>query len=281
MPNPRRCTKSKAPRQSRGTNLRRTRDDSPDGAPGAPASPHRPIHGEIVAAARRPALYQPLLAAPDTFDGRFEMVTLHAGLVMRRLMKIRRPGRSWRRISSTASFVHFDVALRETGAWRCRRRQAPEDDGGSLLRPEQSLWRGWLDGPRQDRLTEALARNVYAACADVGARARGAAPGRLSCAPSDAVLAATPLEDIRRRSFDFPAPTRIAHREPEPWLRTTPSAASGGSIPSPGDGLERRHRGQSRPSGRAGERSTGLPAIGRLDRQFTLRRSGAAWFRSG
>jgi cytochrome b pre-mRNA-processing protein 3 len=42
------------------------------------------ILGEIVAAARRPALYE-ALGAPDRFDGRFELLTLHAGLVLRRL----------------------------------------------------------------------------------------------------------------------------------------------------------------------------------------------------
>src|SRR5579871_3347986 len=42
------------------------------------------ILGEIVAAARRPALYQ-ALEAPDRLDGRFELLTLHAGLVLRRL----------------------------------------------------------------------------------------------------------------------------------------------------------------------------------------------------
>src|SRR5208282_1026080 len=42
------------------------------------------ILGEIVAAARRPALYQ-ALQAPDLIDGRFELLTLHAGLVLRRL----------------------------------------------------------------------------------------------------------------------------------------------------------------------------------------------------
>ena len=39
------------------------------------------ILGEIVAASRRPALYQ-ALQAPDRIDGRFELLTLHAGLVL-------------------------------------------------------------------------------------------------------------------------------------------------------------------------------------------------------
>ena len=42
------------------------------------------IHGEIVAAARAPALYAHWAVA-DSLDGRFEMIALHAGLVMRRL----------------------------------------------------------------------------------------------------------------------------------------------------------------------------------------------------
>ena len=72
------------------------------------------IHGKIVAAARRPALYADL-GVPDTFDGRFEMVTLHAGLVMRRLMKHSDAGAELAHELADSVFRHFDVALREMG----------------------------------------------------------------------------------------------------------------------------------------------------------------------
>ena len=66
------------------------------------------IHGEIVAAARAPGLFAEL-AVPDNLDGRFEMIALHAGLVMRRLGELGRLAERSRRISSTASFAHFET----------------------------------------------------------------------------------------------------------------------------------------------------------------------------
>jgi cytochrome b pre-mRNA-processing protein 3 len=42
------------------------------------------LHGEIVAAARNPVLFTDYGIA-DTFEGRFEALTLHAVLVLRRL----------------------------------------------------------------------------------------------------------------------------------------------------------------------------------------------------
>ena len=72
------------------------------------------IHGKIVAAARRPALYADL-GVPDTFDGRFEMVTLHAGLVMRRLMRQPEAGTALAHDLADGVFRHFEVALREMG----------------------------------------------------------------------------------------------------------------------------------------------------------------------
>jgi cytochrome b pre-mRNA-processing protein 3 len=50
------------------------------------------LHGDIVAAARRPALFLDF-EAPDTPEGRFEMIALHAGLAIRRLSAIPGVGR--------------------------------------------------------------------------------------------------------------------------------------------------------------------------------------------
>jgi cytochrome b pre-mRNA-processing protein 3 len=72
------------------------------------------LHGKIVAAARRPALYAEL-GVPDTYDGRFEMVALHAGLVMRRLTGLSGMGEELAQELADSVFRHFDVALREIG----------------------------------------------------------------------------------------------------------------------------------------------------------------------
>lgn len=74
----------------------------------------RRLHGEIVAAARRPALFRDYGVA-DTFEGRFEMMALHAGLVLRRLTTLPQPGPALAADLTDALFRHFDAALRETG----------------------------------------------------------------------------------------------------------------------------------------------------------------------
>ena len=70
------------------------------------------LRGEIVAASRRPALYQ-ALAAPDRLDGRFELLTLHAGLVLRRLVAIGGLGDHVAQDLVDSLFLHFDDTLRE------------------------------------------------------------------------------------------------------------------------------------------------------------------------
>lgn len=72
------------------------------------------LHGEIVAAARHPVFYLEF-GVPDTFEGRFELVTLHAGLVLRHLAGLPDPASALARDITDAVFSHFDAALRETG----------------------------------------------------------------------------------------------------------------------------------------------------------------------
>ncbi len=68
------------------------------------------IHGEIVAAARAPALYT-LYGVPDDLDGRFEMATLHADLLLRRLNDLGEVDLAQDVVDRV--FEGFDDALRE------------------------------------------------------------------------------------------------------------------------------------------------------------------------
>ena len=72
------------------------------------------IRGEIVAAARRPQLYE-ALAAPDRIEGRFELLTLHAGLVLRRLAALGGVADAIAQDLVDSLFTHFDDTLREIG----------------------------------------------------------------------------------------------------------------------------------------------------------------------
>jgi cytochrome b pre-mRNA-processing protein 3 len=68
----------------------------------------------VADAARNPAFFRDL-GVPDTVEGRFEMVTLHAHLAVRRLRALPAPGPDLGQDLVDAVFAHFDAALRELG----------------------------------------------------------------------------------------------------------------------------------------------------------------------
>jgi cytochrome b pre-mRNA-processing protein 3 len=70
------------------------------------------IHGEIVAAARAPELFRDF-GIPDDLDGRFEMMTLHAGLMLRRLADFGGKSGDLGQALLDRLFEGFDDALRE------------------------------------------------------------------------------------------------------------------------------------------------------------------------
>ena len=52
----------------------------------------RRLHEAVVAQSRLPAFFLPPYGVADTFEGRFEILTLNAGLVLRRLSLLPEPG---------------------------------------------------------------------------------------------------------------------------------------------------------------------------------------------
>ena len=119
------------------------------------------IRGEIVAAARRPALYE-TLRAPDRFDGRFELLTLHVGLVLRRLVAIGGLGQDIAQDLINSVFLNFDDTLRELAlsdiAVSKRLKKIKEAFYGRNAAYAVAL----ISRSRPD-LEAALARNVYGA----------------------------------------------------------------------------------------------------------------------
>ncbi len=117
------------------------------------------LYGRAVAAARAPVLYA-VLGVPDTLDGRFDMVSLHAFLLIRRLRGLKSPGPALAQAVFDAMFNDMDVTLREMGV----------GDLG-VGRRVKSMWEGFhgrasayqtaLDSGDRIVLTEALARNVW------------------------------------------------------------------------------------------------------------------------
>lgn len=121
----------------------------------SPASGVAPAYAAIVAAARRPAFYERHGVA-DTPDGRYDMIVLHAFLVLDRL----RPEREFTQALADAVFADMDRSLREMGvgdvAVPKKVRQMAEAFYGRV-----AAYAAAVEGGAQP-LAAALARNVFA-----------------------------------------------------------------------------------------------------------------------
>lgn len=72
------------------------------------------LHARVVAASRAPVLYLEA-HVPDTVEGRFECLSLHAMLLLRRLRELGEAGEAVAQEYVDCLFRHLDIALRELG----------------------------------------------------------------------------------------------------------------------------------------------------------------------
>ena len=156
------------------------------------------LRGEIADASRRPALYA-ALGAPDRVDGRFELLTLHVGLVLRRLVAVGGLGDEMAQDLVNSVFMHLDDTLRE---------QALSDISVSkrlaamkkAFYGRNAAYAEALDSGSRERLAAALSRNVYGM--------PGGAPEASALADYllavDGALQRTPIEDFTTGRFRFP-----------------------------------------------------------------------------
>lgn len=160
------------------------------------------LYGGAVAAARDPALYA-VLGVPDSIPGRFELISLHVALLIRRLRQEDAPlqpgtgqpgrGAAVSQAVFDAMFADMDLNLREMGIGDM-----------SVGKRVKALWEafhgrahayeGPLAVPDAAALAEALARNVWKEAV------RADAPGpeglaRLAIAQAGA-LSALPFESF-------------------------------------------------------------------------------------
>lgn len=158
------------------------------------------LHGEIIEAARDPALYTDYAIA-DTLEGRFEAVTLHATLVLRQLNGMAPPAPELAQDLANALFSHFDAALREMGvgdsAVPKRMKGMAEAFIGRGVAYDQALREGG------GALEAALTRNVYADRADGARLARFVLAAR-------AALAEASFDAFARGPVPFPKPASVA-----------------------------------------------------------------------
>ena len=161
------------------------------------------LHSEIVGAVRRPAFYLDY-AVPDTFEGRFELLALHAGLVLRRFNAAAAPGPAVAQDLVDAVFGHLDADLREAGVGDItvpkRMKRLCEAFLGRSASYDAALKVG------HGALAEALARNVFAG--------RGGEVDRMAryAASAAAALDAAALEDCLSGPLPFPDPSSIPAR---------------------------------------------------------------------
>ena len=155
------------------------------------------LRGEIVAASRRPRLYAEL-DVPDRVEGRFELLTLHAGLMLRRLVAAGGLGGEMAQDLVNALFMHLDDTLREQGLSDLpvsKRLRAMKQ----AFFGRNAAYAAALDAGSREKLAAALARNVYG---------QAAAPKAALLADYvfalDAALKETPLEDFLTGRFRFP-----------------------------------------------------------------------------
>jgi cytochrome b pre-mRNA-processing protein 3 len=159
------------------------------------------ILGEIVAAARRPPLYE-ALGVPDRINGRFELLTLHAGLVLRRLAALGGLADAIAQDLVNSVFAHFDDTLREMGTSDiavAKRLKAM----ASAFYGRNAAYAAALDDGFAASLAAALARNVYGAAGQDDAPKAEALAHYVALL--DAALATIPIETFASGRFRFPS----------------------------------------------------------------------------
>ena len=152
---------------------------------------HR-VYCQIVAQARQPVFYQ-AYGVPDTVDGRFDLIVVHAVLVFRRL---RSEGKEISRFAQDVFDLFFhdmDASLREMGVSDVRVPKKIKAMGEAFY-GRADAYMPLIEAGDVPSLAEALKRNVYAdADAQVGelslARYMIAAAAEMDKQPVDTIVA--------------------------------------------------------------------------------------------
>jgi cytochrome b pre-mRNA-processing protein 3 len=175
------------------------------------AKPAAELYAQAVAQARQPGFYTDL-EVPDTLDGRFELVSLHVYLILRRLRADhRRTGRLAQAVFDEM-FEDMDGSVRELGAGDLgvgpRVKKMARNFYGRI-----KAYDAGLDGSCAE-LREALRRNLYGNLDAVAEETLDALAGYMT--ETNAGLAETRLDSLMAGQVDFariaPTPGRAAAR---------------------------------------------------------------------
>jgi cytochrome b pre-mRNA-processing protein 3 len=152
-----------------------------------------------VAAARHPALFTEY-GIKDSVDGRFESLTLHSALVLRRLNRMPPPAPEIAQGLADAIFRSFDAALREKGVGDISVPKHMKTIASAFLGRAAAYDRALNGGATELQAT--LLRNVY--------NGRGN-PDRLSryVEAASKALATAELDDYIAGGLPFPEPSGV------------------------------------------------------------------------
>jgi cytochrome b pre-mRNA-processing protein 3 len=156
-------------------------------------------YGQIVERARLPLFYTEW-GVPDTLDGRFELLALHAFLVLHRLKREHDVTQRFAQALFDAMFADLDRALREMGAGDLGIGRRIKAMATGFYGRIAAYEKGLEDEPA---LRAALERNLYGTAAASDAQlARAAAYMRAQAA----ALAAQPMAALLAGDVAFAAP---------------------------------------------------------------------------
>jgi len=158
-------------------------------------SPVDTLFGRVAGASRLPALYIDG-GIPDSFEGRFESLTLHVFLVLRRLRELPPPAAELAQEFIDACFAYLELGFRNGGISDIAVPKKMKKIGQMFYGRVQA-YEAALAAPGLEALTEALGRNACApeAAAGLAAYMRSAQEG----------LATADLDGILNREQLFPA----------------------------------------------------------------------------
>lgn len=164
------------------------------------------LYGAAVAAARMPWFFA-ALEAPDSLDGRFDLVGLHVALLIRRLRHDPDPrGAALAQAVFDAMFADMDINLREMGVSDLtvgKRVRAMWE----ALHGRAQAYEAALDAGDAAALAAALQRNVWRMEGEAGPAAHRLAAHALHAA---AALQAQDMESLGRGQARFPLPEETA-----------------------------------------------------------------------
>lgn len=124
------------------------------------------VYDAIVAQSRQPQFYREWLV-PDTVTGRFDMISLHMGLVLHRLRKA--SDGSFAQELFDLFFADMDRSLREMGVGDVSVPKRIEKMGAVFYGLLDKLTQA-LDAQDEDMLTDVINRNIFAGEQDKNAK---------------------------------------------------------------------------------------------------------------